>query len=286
VGLAWEDAFLSSLPGSCTRRLSWGFQRSPLHRTGLATSTPAWSARISPGLPCIGSPLPKDESRSVFVVSHHLDGFLRHASRGFVAPRSRSWGSPRSGFDLTDAETSTRTPPSATHHPSKHLHARSDPPCLHGSPGFLPSCRSPPKRSRLQGFGPREGSRGIQRIAATDPVQLPWVSSSLPSWTSRIPAIRLPREALTTPGANRADPRRKPAGVGNRGPSSTFLLLTEGQGPISVRTRAPGSPGTLVVAVPGPPWWGFDVVRGTGRRVLSNRLVPLPWERRGGRPRR
>jgi hypothetical protein len=34
-------------------------------------------------------------SCSVLVVSHHLDGFLRAAACGFVAPRCRPWGSPR-----------------------------------------------------------------------------------------------------------------------------------------------------------------------------------------------
>jgi hypothetical protein len=34
-------------------------------------------------------------SRSVLVVSHHLDGFLRSETRGLVASRCRSWGSPR-----------------------------------------------------------------------------------------------------------------------------------------------------------------------------------------------
>jgi hypothetical protein len=38
----------------------------------------------------------KGLARSAFVVSLHLDGFLRAASCGFVAPRSRSWGSSRS----------------------------------------------------------------------------------------------------------------------------------------------------------------------------------------------
>jgi len=39
--------------------------------------------------------VPPSKSRSVLVVSHHLDGFLRSASCGLVASRYRSWGSPR-----------------------------------------------------------------------------------------------------------------------------------------------------------------------------------------------
>lgn len=57
-------------------------------------------------VPLLGSGLPlllslrlafaKGLAPSAFVVSLHLDGFLRSASCGFVAPRSRSWGSSRS----------------------------------------------------------------------------------------------------------------------------------------------------------------------------------------------
>jgi hypothetical protein len=42
-----------------------------------------------------GSGLPASTSRSVLVVSHHLDGLLRFESRGFVAPRCQSWDSSR-----------------------------------------------------------------------------------------------------------------------------------------------------------------------------------------------
>jgi hypothetical protein len=79
---------------------SLGVSKDPLHRTGLSSSTPA---SISPvfrlrGLG-FGPSLPEDESCSAFVVFHHLDGFLRREPCGSVAPRSRSWGSPRCGLD-------------------------------------------------------------------------------------------------------------------------------------------------------------------------------------------
>ena len=43
----------------------------------------------------IGSDRPRSKSRSVLVVSHHLDGFLRDSAGGLVASRCQSWGSPR-----------------------------------------------------------------------------------------------------------------------------------------------------------------------------------------------
>jgi len=43
----------------------------------------------------LGSRHPASKSRSVLVVLHHLDGFLRLRSRGLVASRCRSWGSRR-----------------------------------------------------------------------------------------------------------------------------------------------------------------------------------------------
>jgi hypothetical protein len=97
------------------------------------------------------------------VVSHHLDGFLRRASCGFVAPRSRSWGSPRCGLAGSGAEAPSRLRPSATLHPSKPLHARSSPPCLHGSPGRLPSCRSPSEDGSTPGFFSTGRVHGLTR---------------------------------------------------------------------------------------------------------------------------
>jgi hypothetical protein len=50
--------------------------------------------RVAPRLPS-GRRHHPSSSRSVLVVSHHLDGFLRAKDRGLVASHCRSWGSPR-----------------------------------------------------------------------------------------------------------------------------------------------------------------------------------------------
>jgi hypothetical protein len=62
---------------------------SPLHRPPVAASTPA----LDPKVARFGLEVPPSKSRSVLVVSHHLDGFLRCCGRGLVASRCRSWGS-------------------------------------------------------------------------------------------------------------------------------------------------------------------------------------------------
>jgi len=64
--------------------------RTPLSRSPRA-STPG--AGLSPCSFGLGMPLPK--SRSVLVVSHHLDGFLRATARRLVASCCRPWGSSR-----------------------------------------------------------------------------------------------------------------------------------------------------------------------------------------------
>jgi len=68
---------------------------------------------------CVHSRFPEvrachTRTRSALVVSHDLGGFLRTRLRGFVAPRSRSWGSP--GFLPARAARAARSdiPPSVT----------------------------------------------------------------------------------------------------------------------------------------------------------------------------
>jgi len=100
-------ASLPSAPPSTVRF------RTPLARSPRA-STPGWEASFSSFGP--GMPLPK--SRSVLVVLHHLDGFLRATARGLVASLCRPWGSSRFLRDSPKAcafpatrTTPRRTPP-------------------------------------------------------------------------------------------------------------------------------------------------------------------------------
>jgi hypothetical protein len=78
------------LPGSTIRRL---------RRVSFSRSPPSVLRSIRP-LPVrvetltIGPLVPPRESRSVRVVSLHLDGFLRTDGASIVAARSRPWGSP------------------------------------------------------------------------------------------------------------------------------------------------------------------------------------------------
>jgi hypothetical protein len=168
---------LSSCPClDLSRRLSWGFQRCP--SIGLGARRPLLlgsASALAPAPPRFGLLSPGSRSRSVFVVSHHHDGFLRRASCGFVAPRSRSWGSPRCGRSRLGAEAPPRSRPSATLHPSKLLHARSSPPCLHGSPGLLPSCRSPILLTLASEGGSTPGLFSTGRVHGLPRALRPWV---------------------------------------------------------------------------------------------------------------
>jgi hypothetical protein len=70
----------------------------PLHRHIQRASTPGTgpSRDPTPVAPKSRGPTaPPVQPRSVLVVSHDLDGFLRAKDRGLVASRYRSWGSPR-----------------------------------------------------------------------------------------------------------------------------------------------------------------------------------------------
>jgi len=126
-----------------TRRLSWGFQRSSLHRRGSVKSTPARYRLASASW--LRPTFAEGRSRSVFVVSHHLDGFLRHGTCGFVAPRCRSWDSPCSDHlsDLTARATITHDAPPFGVFPS---------PSAARSSWVLPSYRSPSKESAISGY--------------------------------------------------------------------------------------------------------------------------------------
>jgi hypothetical protein len=90
----------------------------------------------------------RGRSRSVFAVSHRLDGFLRRARRGFVAPRSRSWGSSCSGSSFGLA--ASRRAPSTVLHPSKGF-PRQQPPL---SPDSCPLIVHHPRMVRSRGLAP------------------------------------------------------------------------------------------------------------------------------------
>jgi len=113
--------------------------------------------RPSTSIPaCVLSRLPEvrachTRTRSALVVSHDLGGFLRTRLRGFVAPRSRSWGSP--GF--LPART-TRA-------------VRSDiPPCVLSPSKLLPSCSGCPV-TRIPASAPLVHGTASLRIVPLSP---------------------------------------------------------------------------------------------------------------------
>jgi len=132
----WSDDLLSWVSVRASRPI--GPEDAPFAPppTPCDASTPARRATSRIGL---GEPSPK--SRSVRVVSHHLDGFLRIAIRGLVASRCRSWGSRvstvasptegrgRSGFLTAQDSYPSKEPPDDSRT---------------ASPRPLPPCRSPP----------------------------------------------------------------------------------------------------------------------------------------------
>jgi len=100
-----QRRFLVFLFELLVRILSWGFQRTPHLRHQHTTSTPANSETQPPFgssvfRVCFGLTRPAYRSCSAFMVSHHLDGFLRCIPCRFVAPCSRTRGSPCSSFSL------------------------------------------------------------------------------------------------------------------------------------------------------------------------------------------
>jgi hypothetical protein len=193
--------FSETLSGrSClglTRRLSWGFQRSPLHRTGLSTSTPAWSL--------FGSRLGFSLLWLAFAkgrVLFRLRGFsppwrfspsnvLRVYCTplpilGFAALRVRLDQTPKRlmGLDLPRRITlRSLSTPAAVQHVSMVLL------------DFLPSCRSSSENDATSGFfSASRVHEGHEDLAVSGLVQLPWVSSSFAVWTTLILASIIPKE--------------------------------------------------------------------------------------------
>jgi hypothetical protein len=94
---------------------------------------PSVHSRADPRVVASASRVPPSKSRSVLVVSHHLDGFLRCVVCGLVASRCQSWGPPRCY-------------PRCRTVPLEEFLADS----RSASPRSLPPCRS----YRLRGFAP------------------------------------------------------------------------------------------------------------------------------------
>jgi len=105
-------------PSTCRRhRSAAGMCLLPLHRHAVAASTPA----LDPKVARFGFEVPPSKSRSVLVVLHHLDGFLRCCGCGLVASRCRSWGSSRFGLQKTgDQAARLETSPRCRTCPSKN----------------------------------------------------------------------------------------------------------------------------------------------------------------------
>jgi len=128
----------------------------------------------------LGSRRPASKSRSVLVVSHHLDGFLRARSRGLVASRCRSWGSLRfRAVRVWSAEAGTakRTFPAARFTP---LEGDSPVAAAPRHRGRCPlavgsSCRSArvavlsPGSRRYAGFHGRLGFKALLRYGSVTP---------------------------------------------------------------------------------------------------------------------
>lgn len=122
---------------------------------------------------CFGLTRPAFRSCSAFVVSHHLDGFLRCIPCRFVAPCCQIRGSPCCTLSRTFTEMKTRDTATARY-PSK--------PDLVSSlfPGFLPEI-SPFLPFPIQGWCDYKGlfrwtsSKRAIAVADNDVSLLPWV---------------------------------------------------------------------------------------------------------------
>jgi hypothetical protein len=127
--------------------LSWDSSRRPLARCVSCSPPPStWSVRVHshPTLPPgFGSELPGSNSRSVLVVSHHLDGFLRVETCGLVASRCQSWGSSRFLLSVAACRRSGRG--RSSHSPRRSYPSKNslDSSCS-ASPRPLPPRRSAP----------------------------------------------------------------------------------------------------------------------------------------------
>jgi hypothetical protein len=140
------------------------------------------------------SRVPPPKSRSARVVSHHLGGFLRFASRGLVASRCRSWGPPRFRIWGPGPKTATFLCFPAVQVRTPRRNPLRQPERVTASVAPLPfPARSPPRlawfRCRFQvRRGGRIGSVGfealLRRRVWCSPPPLPVGRRPAPSWAS------------------------------------------------------------------------------------------------------
>jgi len=267
---ASRDASLSSLPGLHQAPLMGFPKNAPPSDSALVVHSCLDSFGFHLGFLGFGPPLPGGESRSVFVVFHHLGGLLHRESRGFVAPRSRSWGSPRWGWCQSHRGDSNILL-SATPNPSKSLHARSfstAPFQDDGSPGFLPSCRSPFGDGSASGLSSAVGFVRRLSVSTLRPTQLPWVSPSNSSgWPySGSHSTRRSADSRRGDEARRAEQVRL---LLSRAASRRWELFL-------VSIESTSNEGALLPRFqPGPPWWDSTSMKeGSGGSCLAVLVLP------------
>jgi len=177
----------------------------PLHRHPSRASTPPNRHCCRPGsVPR----LPASESRSVLVVLHHLDGFLRSKGCGLVASRCQSWGSPR--FVLSQSsrrfshpsKNSTRPQP---HHVTVAVAPLPFPPVPLASSDQL-RCQSRPLEIRLMGASASRLCSAVESVTPSDRCQPAGALSFLGFVPLQGPFLRLEstRALLRSPCIGRA----------------------------------------------------------------------------------
>jgi len=177
-------------PADCSSPgyLSWGCHRSPLRRTDSRSPLPVRPFRASPS-----DRSSQLQSRSVLVVSHHLDGLLLHRTCRALRPGCRPWGSSRFRL-LRRAIPATRLRPSEPCSPVA-APRQSSPigalgrghiasPCFHASP--TTPAALPPRRCAmaigLRRFPPRSTSRPSAAPGAVPPHRVAAGRRPLLSW--------------------------------------------------------------------------------------------------------
>jgi hypothetical protein len=220
---------------------------------------------------------PDQKSRSDLVVSHHLAGLLRRLlreendtlrcleSRGLVASRYRSWGSPR--FQSGHPVARPTIPFPRRYAPLEGFHPIAAVPCHHGP--CLPDVHSPrssrlqgsrfrshpsaciPHRTRLQGFALRSGpyhraplptpdglpSRGLLCSPSRSFVRCTPACAVVPRWTGGpLPRLRIRPDR---PCSYRSD-RRAPVRTHRREAMSSGRRVAP-VSPSSPRSRAVSS---------------------------------------------